>query len=551
MAIKGSDQFVYMGMNGFVWWFGIVENRADPLNVGRCQVRIFGFHPKTVPLKDLPWAHPVIPLGYTTPTPPPEGTQIFGFFADGEVGKFPIMLGVVPSIPDQVPDEGQPFTDPFTAEQKAASDFPRKIDSSKISSSAAGPEITDKTPQRNPHINLNEPTTSRLARPDRIESPVTGESIGVRSASIANTAIDIQRKNRVKFIKTAKEDDALPSELTAGGLINVASKARRQVVWNEPCPSYNAKYPFNHVIKETESGHSFEMDDTKDYERVQISHRTGSTLEFLPTGSIKEKSFNHKYDIVMGDHREYTGGDKVETVQGGMFLRVNGKLIIQADDIVFESAGDINMKAANIKLTADRAMDLFSVSGTKVYGAAGVDIRSEGVCATYGGKGAVHSSGGLTTISGTVNPVAEAVRAILEKVLPKKDLDDVTKRRPITECGVLIQGPNMFLNALQGYYNTTLTQIVPLAMPDADPDNGADVAGKFRAPTPRLRPTQSTNKKEDTDGLCAFEKEFIGTRDIPDALKVTALTEDKLQSAANTADLDILKSTVPQFDTDE
>ena len=29
----------FMGLNQFVWWFGVVENRADPLNLGRCQVR--------------------------------------------------------------------------------------------------------------------------------------------------------------------------------------------------------------------------------------------------------------------------------------------------------------------------------------------------------------------------------------------------------------------------------------------------------------------------------------------------------------------------------
>lgn len=543
MAVKNSNEYVYMGLNGFVWWFGIVENRADPLNVGRCQVRIFAFHPENTPTKDLPWAHPVIPVGYNTPTPPPEGTQVFGFFADGETARFPIILGVVPSIPDLIPGEGEPFTDPFTAAQKAASDFPRKIDVSKVSTSAAGPEIEDKTAQRNPGLNLNEPTTSRLARPDRIESPETGESLGVRSASIANTSIDIQRKNRLKFIKTAKEDEPLPADVAAG----VASTARRQVVWNEPFPSYNAKYPFNHVIKETESGHSFEMDDTKDYERVQLSHRTGSTLEFLPSGSVKQKAFNHKYDVTMGDHKEYVGGDKVETVQGGMFLRINGKLVIQADEISFESAGDINMKGDNIKITADNKMDLFSVAGTNVYGAAGVDIRSEGVCATYGGKGATHSSGGLTTISGTYNPIADAVRSILEKVLPKDKVDEIGKRRPVTECGVKIQGPNMFLNAAQGYYNTALTNIVPLAMPTANPDDGADVASKFRAPIPRLKPTTSTNKREPTDGLGAFEREFSATLDTPDALKVAALTEDKLQAAANTGDLEILQSSVPQF----
>ena len=34
----------YMGRSGFVWWQGVVEDRKDPLKLGRCRVRILGFH---------------------------------------------------------------------------------------------------------------------------------------------------------------------------------------------------------------------------------------------------------------------------------------------------------------------------------------------------------------------------------------------------------------------------------------------------------------------------------------------------------------------------
>ena len=32
----------FLGMDGFYWWLGVVENRNDPLKIGRVQVRIFG-----------------------------------------------------------------------------------------------------------------------------------------------------------------------------------------------------------------------------------------------------------------------------------------------------------------------------------------------------------------------------------------------------------------------------------------------------------------------------------------------------------------------------
>ena len=34
----------FIGKDGFNWWVGVVENRMDPLKLGRCQVRIFGYH---------------------------------------------------------------------------------------------------------------------------------------------------------------------------------------------------------------------------------------------------------------------------------------------------------------------------------------------------------------------------------------------------------------------------------------------------------------------------------------------------------------------------
>ena len=34
----------FMGLGGFLWFFGVVEDRQDPLKVGRLRVRIVGVH---------------------------------------------------------------------------------------------------------------------------------------------------------------------------------------------------------------------------------------------------------------------------------------------------------------------------------------------------------------------------------------------------------------------------------------------------------------------------------------------------------------------------
>ena len=51
----------FLGKDGFNWWMGVVESRDDPLNLGRCQVRIFGHHTdntEDIPTSSLAWALP-------------------------------------------------------------------------------------------------------------------------------------------------------------------------------------------------------------------------------------------------------------------------------------------------------------------------------------------------------------------------------------------------------------------------------------------------------------------------------------------------------------
>lgn len=488
----------FLGIGEFVWWFGVVEDRFDPLNLGRCKVRCFGWHNSdraSIAIEDLPWAHPIVPFGSKSTQPPTEGTMVFGFFADGKEGKYPILMGTVPGIPEEIRGSTQGFFDPYDAGEKAASVnpvFPRKVRASELKNDGTGASVRSDYARRYPSI-LNEPTVSRLARPERIESATTGTSLGVRSASITGTTIDFQRKNRVVNIKSAREDKGRSTR-----------SKRAQTVWNEPFPSFNAKYPFNDVT-ETESGHAFEMDDTPGFERVQLSHRTGSTLEFLPSGSVKQKTFNNKYDIVMGNQKTYINGARDETVQSDMFLKVNGKLVIQCDGIDFESAGDINMKGYNIKISADKDLHLFGQGRTKVYGAGKLDMRSEGVLATYGGAGALHSSGGLTSIAGIPNPISAAIRELIrEKTgieLPEGE-DDILG-------GVKVFGPNFYVSTLLTTLNSIVTNIVPPTSNDPAVPANATVASRYKAPVPVIKATRPSFAKEKTDGMGFLEQQRI------------------------------------------
>lgn len=87
---------------------GVVENRNDPLKLGRCQVRIVGVHTddKTLlPTSDLPWAYPVQPItsaaisgiGYS-PTGTVPGSWVAVMFRDSDQ-QMPVIIGTIGGIP--------------------------------------------------------------------------------------------------------------------------------------------------------------------------------------------------------------------------------------------------------------------------------------------------------------------------------------------------------------------------------------------------------------------------------------------------------------------
>jgi len=97
-----SDFQNRLGHDNFIWWIGVVEDRVDPLNIGRCKVRIFGSHTdnlQLIPTSTLPWATPLYPVNSSKSfSSPMEGDYVFGFFLDGLSSQAPAMIGVFPAI---------------------------------------------------------------------------------------------------------------------------------------------------------------------------------------------------------------------------------------------------------------------------------------------------------------------------------------------------------------------------------------------------------------------------------------------------------------------
>lgn len=104
------------------FWFGVIEDRLDPLELGRCRVRILGYHPEireNFPTDKLPWATIIQQAGTaalngkgTSPVGLVEGSWVVGFFLDGEAAQLPMIIGSIYGMNETI-KPGENFGDGF------------------------------------------------------------------------------------------------------------------------------------------------------------------------------------------------------------------------------------------------------------------------------------------------------------------------------------------------------------------------------------------------------------------------------------------------------
>jgi len=294
----------FAGKNGFIWWVGVVEDRQDPLKMGRVRVRAVGWNADNkmqLPTEQLPWAMPMLPVNNTNPYAPKEGDMVMGFFTDGEAAQEPVIMGVFPGIALKAANAQEAFSDPRTGDQLTSAPV-------KPNESATG------YPRR-----IDEPSTSRLARNEKIDDSIVS-------------------------LKKARRADKV-----------------------EPEPYYAATYPYNNVY-ESESGHALEFDDTKDAERVHVYHRSGSYIEWGPTGDRAERIEKDKFTVVIGNDSVYVKGDVklyvnanvIAEIQGDVSATIGGGVTADiSGGVNMTVGGDVNATTPNLNLTGD-----LNVTGT-------------------------------------------------------------------------------------------------------------------------------------------------------------------------------------------
>ena len=270
-----------MGKDGFTWFVGGVEDRADPKKLGRLKVRCLGYHAKELnklPTADLPWAHVMNPITSATvsgvgntPLGAVEGTWVIGFFIDGPDAQQPMIMGTLPGVPKDLPvkDAVAGFQDYINA------NYPK----------------------------YKESDINRLARND---------------TDLPHSTLTLRKADRDLAVGTAQVDGVFSGVAQIPADLDQDNGGQ----WNEPETEYAATYPRNHVM-ETEGGHLKEYDDTPGKERIHERHVSGSGYEIFANGTKITRVKQDNYNIVSNDEYCHIQGNSRETIDEGVRIRVN------------------------------------------------------------------------------------------------------------------------------------------------------------------------------------------------------------------------------------
>ena len=270
----------FMGQDGFSWFIGVVEDRADPKKAGRVRVRCLGYHTadtQEIPTIDLPWASIMMPVtaggnsGIGTSSHfLIEGTWVVGFFRD-PAKQEPVIMGALPGVNSSV-------TTNFTI---AAS--------SEVGGKSKGGGFKDPNAKYPTELYLDIADTNLLAQ----ESASTHPSRSVKDAE--------------QEWSTASGSASQPKTTQA-----------------------SAKYPTNHVF-ETESGHYVEFDDTAGNERIHLYHKMGTFIEIDSSGNIVIKTVGNVTNIVAGNMDTYVKGNYSVSAVGNIDVYAGKDLTEKVD----------------------------------------------------------------------------------------------------------------------------------------------------------------------------------------------------------------------------
>lgn len=372
------------------YFYGIVEDRQDPLKIGRVRVRVHGIHTDVKALiatPDLPWSQVILPTtgaglsGFGTQHGLVEGSTVIGFFRDNDVMQDYVVTGVAAGIPqagyketitDELLERGidKGFNDPRGLTLDAYTDKPDGPNSAEQPLRTFGlTTALDTAPKQPESLEITyDATGSKITEQELTEDDLPYYPLYTDASDLSKYARG--EKLPVDFNTTLQEN------ITGGEITFPDSKA-------EPV------YPYNKVL-ESESGHVFEIDDTLGKERIRQYHRSGTFSEVHPDGSIVQRIVNDNYTAVLKDNQMYVAGDVDLIVEkGNVNIHVNtgnvNTTVLKGnvDTKVMEGNADLYVKGnvtevvdGNVNATIGGTTDVTSQGKITITGPSGTEIIS-------------------------------------------------------------------------------------------------------------------------------------------------------------------------------
>jgi hypothetical protein len=283
----------FMGQDGFNWFVGVVEDRADPEKAGRVRVRCLGYHTaniQKIPTEDLPWASVMMPVTAgansgigVSPHFLIEGTWVVGFVRD-PAKQEPVIIGAIPG-------KNTSETTNFTL---AASS---KVGGYSGTTTSSPPPAAAESAGGFKDPNSKYPTELYIDKTD--------------TNLLAQEAFDTHPSKSIK--------DAKDSWSTASGSAEQPATTQS-----------SAKYPTNHVF-ETETGHYVEFDDTVGNERIHLFHKKGTFIEIDSAGNMIIKTVGNVTNIVAGNMDTYVKGNYSVSAGGNIDVYAGKDLTEKVD----------------------------------------------------------------------------------------------------------------------------------------------------------------------------------------------------------------------------
>lgn len=217
-------------------------------------------------------------------------------------------------------------------------------------------------------------------------------------------------------------------------------------LWTEPAivdPDNLPKYPYD-KIWQSESGHSIELDDTPERERLRLQHRDGSFQEFQPQGDVVTK--------VLRDHYQITAGNNNVLIEGQCNITINGACVIHiVNDAIVQIDG-------NLQQTVKGNVDQIVNGDTNIVGSGDIDVATPGDIGLNASN--VNVNGNLNVTGGiTSSQSISATKNISAGLQSSAALGFVTP-------GFISAGSPVALNPLPGYISGIMVKDVQGTMMD-------------------------------------------------------------------------------------